>query len=154
MEINTNCVIYFYSTREKPYGCFSNFSFHGFELDGYWWHTSEHYFQAQKFLDTDIDWFHKIRQIKTPKNAAKMGRSREHILRSDWEEVKYKIMYRAVLCKFTTHQDIQDILLSTKNQQIVENSPIDYYWGCGKDGSGKNQLGKILMEVRDMLILN
>ncbi|HKC73877.1 MAG TPA: NADAR family protein, partial [Chloroflexota bacterium] len=41
--------IYFYSTREKPYGCFSNFSPHGFELDGVWWPTSEHYFQAQKF---------------------------------------------------------------------------------------------------------
>jgi hypothetical protein len=26
--------IYFYSAREKPYGCFSNFSPHGFELDG------------------------------------------------------------------------------------------------------------------------
>lgn len=41
--------IYFYSAREKPYGCFSNFSRHGFELDGQWWITSEHYFQAQKF---------------------------------------------------------------------------------------------------------
>jgi predicted NAD-dependent protein-ADP-ribosyltransferase YbiA (DUF1768 family) len=33
----------------------------------------------------------------------------------------------------------------------VENSPIDYYWGCGKDGSGKNKLGQILMEVREIL---
>ena len=40
--------IEFYSTR-GPYGAFSNFSPHGFELDGHWWPTSEHYFQAQKF---------------------------------------------------------------------------------------------------------
>jgi predicted NAD-dependent protein-ADP-ribosyltransferase YbiA (DUF1768 family) len=26
--------IRFYSSREEPYGCFSNFSHHGFELDG------------------------------------------------------------------------------------------------------------------------
>ena len=132
--------VYFYTSREKPYGCFSNFSLHGFELDGYWWITSEHYFQAQKFLDTDIDWFHKIREVKTPKDAAKMGRSRQHTLCFDWEEVKDEIMYQAVLCKFTTHQNIRDILISTKNQLIVENSPIDYYWGCGQDGSGKNKL--------------
>ena len=37
--------------REK-YGCFSNFSAHGFELDGLYWSTSEHYFQAQKFPGT------------------------------------------------------------------------------------------------------
>ncbi len=142
--------VYFYTSREKPYGCFSNFSLHGFELDGYWWITSEHYFQAQKFLDTDIDWFHKIREVKTPKDAAKMGRSRQHTLSLDWEQVKDEIMYQAVLCKFTTHQNIQDILISTKNQLIVENPPIDYYWGCGQDGSGKNKLGKILMEVRNI----
>jgi hypothetical protein len=27
----------------------------------------------------------------------------------------------------------------------------DYYWGIGVDGSGKNMLGKLLMEVRQAL---
>ena len=91
--------IYFYTTRDKQYGCFSNFSWHGFELDGFWWLTSEHYFQAQKFVETDKDWFDKIREVKMPKEAAKMGRSRKHPLRSDWEKVKDEIMQQAVLCK-------------------------------------------------------
>lgn len=60
-------------------------------------------------------------------------------------------MWQAVLYKFQTHPDIRDILLSTSNAEIVENSPIDFYWGCGADGSGKNMLGKILMEVRKIL---
>ena len=77
-----------------------------------------------------------------------MGRSREHPLREDWETVKDEVMYRAVLTKFTTHQDIKEILLATGEEHIVENSPIDYYWGCGKDGSGKNKLGEILIQVR------
>ena len=140
--------IYFYSTREKPYGCFSNFSAHGFELDNFWWYTSEHYFQAQKFVNTDVDWFNKMRTIKLPKEVAKMGRSRQHPLRTDWEQIKDNVMYRAVLCKFKTHEDIQQLLLDTGEKLIVENSPIDYYWGCGKDGSGKNKLGEILMQVR------
>ncbi|MDJ1167988.1 NADAR family protein [Roseofilum sp. BLCC_M154] len=143
--------IYFYSTREKPYGCFSNFSAHGFTLDELWWPTSEHYFQAQKFITTDLAWFEQIQRAKTPKDAAKMGRDRTHPLREDWEQVKEEIMFQGVLQKFTTHDELQQILLQTGEEEIVENSPIDYYWGCGKDGSGKNRLGVILMQVREQL---
>jgi len=80
-----------------------------------------------------------------------MGRDRSHPLRGDWEQVKDEIMQQAVLQKFKTHADIREILLSTSDELIVENSPIDYYWGCGKDGSGKNRLGEILMAVREIL---
>jgi len=140
--------IYFYSTREE-YGCFSNFSPHGFVLDNLYWSTSEHYFQAQKFVGTVH--LEDIRLVKTPKDAARMGRERIRPLRSDWEQVKDDIMRKAVLCKFTTHIDIKEILLSTGSEELVENSPIDYYWGCGQDGTGKNMLGIILMETRDAL---
>ncbi len=140
--------LYFYTTSD-PYGCFSNFSPHGFILDEIWWPTSEHYFQAQKFVGTPhVD---QIRQVKTPKDAARMGRDRSRPLRSDWEQVKDDIMRLAVLRKFETHADIREVLLSTGDELIVENSPIDYYWGCGADGSGKNRLGQILMEVRERL---
>ena len=143
--------IYFYSVREVPYGCFSNFSKHGVSLDGHWWPTTEHYFQAQKFVSTDPDWASKIRGVVTPKMAAKMGRDRTHPLRPDWEQVKDNIMHRAVLTKFSTHADIKTTLLNTGTQPIVENAPGDYYWGCGKDGSGQNKLGQILEAVRSTL---
>ncbi len=141
--------IYFYVEREKPYGCFSNFSPHGFMLDNQYWATSEHYFQAQKFVGTP--YLEKVRQTKTPKDAANIGRDRSLPLRRDWEQVKDDVMQKAVLKKFQTHADIQEILLSTSDVLLVENSPIDYYWGCGKDGTGKNRLGQILMEVREIL---
>ncbi len=80
-----------------------------------------------------------------------MGRDRSHPLRTDWERVKDEIMQQAVLQKFKTHADIREILLATGDELIVENSPIDYYWGCGKDGSGKNRLGEILITVREIL---
>lgn len=60
-------------------------------------------------------------------------------------------MHQAVLKKFLTHQDIQAILIATDDLLIVENSPTDYYWGCGKDKTGDNHLGKILMSVRQQL---
>jgi N-glycosidase YbiA len=141
--------IYFYSAREIPYGCFSNFSPHGFELDGKFWRTSEHYFQAQKFAGKPDE--EEVRKAKTPKEAANMGRERKRPLRRDWESVKDNVMRKAVRKKFETHKDIREILLATGDEMLVENTSGDYYWGCGTDGSGKNMLGKILMEVRAAL---
>ncbi len=140
--------IYFYNTQ-GAYGCFSNFSPHGFELDGVYWPTSEHYFQAQKFAGTEHA--EQIRKAASPMVAARMGRSRKRPLRPDWENVKDDVMRRAVLRKFETHADIRASLLGTGSGEIIENAPGDYYWGCGKDGSGQNKLGQILMEVRERL---
>jgi hypothetical protein len=140
--------IYFYTTGSE-YGCFSNFSAHGFELDGIYWKTSEHYFQAQKFAGTD--YVEQVRRASTPKQAAALGRRRDFPLRADWEQVKDDVMRRAVRRKFETHADIRDILLSTGDAPIVENAPGDTYWGCGKDGTGRNMLGIILMDVRAAL---
>ncbi|MFL5807381.1 MAG: NADAR family protein [Roseiflexaceae bacterium] len=138
--------IYFYSTRDA-HGCFSNFSAHGIELKGIWWPTSEHYFQAQKFAGTPHE--ELVQRAKTPKQAAEMGRDRSWPLRADWEQVKDNVMREAVLAKFLTHHDIQQILLDTGDEELIEATTNDYYWGCGTNNTGKNMLGKILMEVRE-----
>lgn len=140
--------IYFYSTVDD-YGEFSNFSRHGFELDGKYWKTSEHYFQAMKFVGTEYE--DKVREARTPKDAASLGRRRDWPLREDWEVVKEDVMRRAVLKKFQTHAELRDLLLSTGDEELVENARGDYYWGCGADGTGKNRLGVILMEIREQL---
>lgn len=141
--------VYFYSPREQPYGCFSNFSRHGIAVDGIWWPTVEHYFQAQKFADTP--YAERIQRASTPKQAAQLGRSRAIPLRADWEQVKDEIMLAAVQRKFATHEALRALLLATGDEEIVESSPIDYYWGCGADGSGLNRLGQTLMQVRARL---
>lgn len=140
--------IYFYKV-DAPYGCFSNFSPHGIYLDGYYWPTVEHYYQAQKFVGTaDAAIIPIIRAAKTANEAAFLGRARHRQYRPDWEAVKLSVMRSAVLLKFLSHLDIQAILLSTQEEMIVENSPTDYFWGCGADGTGQNHLGKILMDIR------
>lgn len=85
--------IYFYKVNEE-YGCFSNFSHHGFELDGKWWMTSEHYFQAQKFYGTE--YAELICLLDNPMKAAEMGKNRNLTLRGDWEEVKDDVMRKAI----------------------------------------------------------
>ena len=57
-------------------------------------------------------------------------------------------MLDAVRVKFATHPVPRDLLLSTGDALIVENAPMDAYWGCGPDGQGLNRLGQILMRVR------
>lgn len=142
--------IYFYKTNEK-YGFFSNFAHYGFELDEKWWMTSEHYFQAQKFYGTE--YVEIIRLLDNPMKAAKMGRNRNLPIREDWEEVKDDVMRKAVYAKFSQNIELKNILLDTDSEYIVENTSNDYYWGCGTNGSGKNMLGIILMEIRDKLKL-
>lgn len=46
-------------------------------------------------------------------------------------------MYQAVRKKFETHSQLHELLLATGDEEIVENAPGDYYWGCGKDSSGQ-----------------
>ena len=141
-------VIHFYSVN-ADFDCFSNFSPHPITLKGVTWPTSEHYFQAQKFAGTPDE--EEVRQAKSPMIAARMGRSRKRPLRKDWESVKDSIMQEAVLAKFTQHADLREILLGTGAATIVEHTENDGYWGDGGDGSGKNRLGRILMQVREEL---
>ncbi|NES23201.1 MAG: NADAR family protein [Symploca sp. SIO3E6] len=140
--------IYFYKVDE-PYGCFSNFSPHPIQVEGLYWPTVEHYYQAQKFVGTkDEKLISVIRDVQTPMEAAAIGRDSTHTLCPDWEQRKLQVMWRGLLKKFLTHTDIQKILLSTGEELIVEDSDRDYFWGCGQDKTGENQLGKMLMKLR------
>jgi ribA/ribD-fused uncharacterized protein len=141
-------VINFYATTDE-YGCFSNFSRHPIELGGKTWPTSEHYFQAQKFAGTEHE--EDVRNAPTAMIAARLGRSRERPLRRDWDDVKDRIMLEAVRAKFIQHDDLRAILLGTGDARLVEHTANDSYWGDGGDGSGRNRLGEILMQVREEL---
>jgi N-glycosidase YbiA len=141
-------VINFYSTSGE-YGCFSNFSRHSIFLNGKRWPTSEHFFQAMKFQGTEHE--EQVRMAKKPMEAASMGRERKRPLRRDWESVKDGIMLEAVRAKFTQHDDLKATLLGTGDAKLVEHTANDSYWGDGGDGSGKNRLGQILMQVRTEL---
>lgn len=140
--------IRFYSTVDE-YGEFSNFAGYPIKIGKRNWPTSEHYFQAMKFKDKSEQ--EKIRKSKSPMLAARMGRDRKRALRKDWESVKDQVMREAVMAKFTQHEELRELLLSTGQAKIVEHTTNDSYWGDGGNGKGKNRLGQILMEVRDRL---
>jgi len=137
--------IYFYSQTD-PFGEFSNFAPFGIAMDGAWWSTVEHYFQAQKF--GDAGYRERIRKASSPKDAKALGRMRDVAIRSDWESARDDIMLKAVRQKFRTHKVLTELLLGTGEEALAEAAPGDYYWGIGADGSGENRLGRILEQVR------
>ena len=161
--------IRFYGRTLNPkYWPFSNFYHAPFKDNtGTIWPTTEHYFQAMKFLPGSVDDQGRfIRKVicyaSTPKIAAGLGRNRSFPLREDWNNevpglegkgvlVKDAYMYRALTYKFTQHDFLRELLIGTNDAEIIEASPVDFYWGEGKDGSGKNILGKLLMQLREEL---
>jgi len=151
MKIPNPPTIYFYAQTD-PYAEFSNFAPYGVAVDDVWWRTVEHYFQAQKFHNEDYR--ERVRKSNKPKDAKALGMTRRIPLRDDWEDVKDLIMLDAVRIKFRTHETPRNLLLSTGNSDIVENAPMDAYWGCGPDGAGLNKLGRILMQVRSEIQVN
>lgn len=140
--------INFYGAR-NPYGEFSNFSPHPFQLKNKRWRTTEHYFQAQKFAGTAHE--EEVRFAQSPMIAARLGRMRSKPLRKDWEQVKEDVMREALRAKFTQHKELRDLLLSTGDRPLVEHTSNDSYWGDGGDGTGRNRLGALLVELRASL---
>jgi ribA/ribD-fused uncharacterized protein len=142
-------VIHFYSVSDE-HGYLSNFALYPIQLDGLRWPSSEHYFQAQEFVDEKQR--DAIRKAKTPMLAAKLGRDRKAKLRRDWESVKVSVMKKTVQAKFAQHDDLRSMLLATGDAKLVEHTENDAYWGDAGDGSGQNMLGRILMQVRTELL--
>ena len=140
----------YFNAQTEDFDWLSSFSRHGFELDGKYWPTVEHYVQAQKFTDTEF--VETIRLCGEARTARKLGGSRKHPRRADWDSVRDDVMRMAVRQKFRTHPDLSELLLATGDEELVESSPRDYYWGCGAKRTGKNMLGKILMELRQELM--
>jgi ribA/ribD-fused uncharacterized protein len=125
------------------------YSKHSFELDGQEWPSVEHYYQAMKFEDTDYR--EQIRTAAHPADAAKLGKSKRHGRRKDWDKVKETYMTRGIYIKCRTHPEVARALLATRNKPIIETSQYDYFWGCGRDLRGNNAYGKVLMNVREQL---
>lgn len=140
-------VINFYN-RDEPYYEFTNFwDRHPIVLDGQTWQTSEHYFQAQKFISFPAA-VEAVRTAPTPRAAFDIARRYDQLKRKDWDEAKDAVMFRVVFAKFTQHKYLHDLLWATGDAWLVEHTKNDNFWGDGGDGTGKNKLGQTLMRVR------
>lgn len=122
----------------------SNYYYSPIVFEGIHYPTVEHAFQAAKTLNNNKRL--EIAKMRTPGQAKKAGRTIS--LRPDWEEIKFDVMKKCVKSKFEDY-DLRNRLLSTGDVELIEgNWWNDTVWGVC-NGIGQNNLGKILMEVRD-----
>ena len=107
--------------------------------------SSEHAFVAAK--SSDVRDHEYIATIPTAGKAKQYGK--RLILHFDWDNIRVDIMRDIVRIKFSSNDDLREALINTGNEQLVEgNYWGDTFWGQSPVGTGQNNLGKILMEIR------
>ena len=144
--------VVYYINLDEEVKELSNFSRHPVEVDGVLYMTSEHYFQAAKFFETEPEWAKAIASTRWPSEAFKMGKDRSHKIDPNWDTSSALYhMERVLFEKVKQHKVIYDKLLATGNAYIVERADWDDIWGDGKNRVGKNQLGRLWMKVRNEL---
>lgn len=170
--------ILFFDEKDANTGFLSNF--HKLRtplsVEGKLYATSEHYYQALKFdypgADAPtLEYAELVRTADTPNKSRLLAKQKTGggykwrtalnptiaryaqtaKLRPQWEENKLDMMRRALKVKFTQQPELRAKLLATGDAPLAENSPFDSYWGLGRDQSGTNWLGKLLMRVRSEL---
>ena len=124
----------------------SNFYPSPIEMYGDIYPTVEHAFQAAKAAMV-ID-RQRIRNASSPALAKSLGR--EVLLRPLWDSMRLSVMERLLERKFAIPA-LRAMLLGTGNQELIEgNTWGDTFWGICH-GQGDNQLGKLLMKIREEL---
>src|SRR5882672_8379333 len=136
--------INFYTPK---YYVFNNFSAHAIEFGGEVYPTSEHAYQAAKC--TDPQGREAIRNARSPSQAKLLANETYSAAKDpDWGSKKVAVLEEILRAKVDQHPEAQEALRASGNEDIVEDSPTDYFWGEGADGSGQNMLGRLWMKIR------
>ncbi len=130
----------------EEYGFLSNFHPVPVFFDGVLYADNEAAYQAQKCEKPE----ERLAFAQLSADEAKrMGR--KAALRSDWEDVKIPLMKAIVRAKFEQHPDLAARLMETGSKPLFEgNYWRDLFWGVDmRTGEGRNELGRILMALRE-----
>lgn len=123
----------------------SNMSKAAVDFEGDIYSCVEAAFQAAKLVNREER--ARFIKVKNPVWARRMGRSIKNI-RSDWDEVKLRIMETLIRQKFSNSETLRKKLLATGRRNIAEDNDWgDNFWGI-VNGVGQNHLGRIIMKIR------
>ena len=155
-------IIPFWRPHEE-YGEFSNWFFSSMIIDNVQYANVEQYMMSEKAkLFGDMDIYNKIMNSNSPKEYKDLGRLVKNFDEKIWNENKYPIVLKGCLAKFSSNRNLKEKLLLTGDAILVEASPYDRIWGVKLSKNdprindpnqwlGENLLGKVLMEVREIL---
>ncbi|HDR4441430.1 TPA: NADAR family protein [Bacillus cereus] len=149
--------MYFRKTKEK-FGGLSNMAA-GYPLfvNNIKILTSEALYQACRYPHLPgVQW--QIIDQKSPMTAKMKSKKYKTDSRKDWDRVRLQIMRWSIRVKLVQNWgEFSQLLLSTDNKDIVEESLKDDFWGAIPFDRnllvGTNALGRLLMELREELKL-
>ncbi|CAB1099916.1 unnamed protein product [Ectocarpus sp. CCAP 1310/34] len=149
----------------KPPSVFSQWTPSAFDVLGVRYSCGEQLMMSEKAkLFGDMTSYDKIMAATDPKTHKFLGRNVRPFDYAEWERRREEIVLTGSYAKFAQNHDMKHHLLETGTRLLAEASPFDRVWGIGMSAccpdasdsskwaaSGKNLLGKALMEVRRLL---
>lgn len=143
-KLDTDTQVFFY---EQDFYVLSNFSAFMVQFADLAFPTSEHAYHWHKFPSDPLKQ-RSIQVANSAHEAFKMAERWKQYRREDWDDVKVGIMRQILLAKVTQHEYVRRKLLATGDRELIEDSWRDDYWGWGPNRDGRNQLGKLWMDIR------
>jgi ribA/ribD-fused uncharacterized protein len=134
------------SEFQGQYRFLSNFWPAVVQLDGVYYPSVEHAYQASK--SNQASWRLYIGEADSPGLAKRRAREiPKEYQNSDWMSMRQEIMFDLLKQKFASGK-LRDQLLATGDEELVEgNTWGDTFWGMC-NGKGENHLGRMLMKIR------
>lgn len=145
-RLDTETQIFFY---ENEFYVFSNFSAFTTQWKGKLYPTSEQAYQAERYEDESTK--ELIRTARSAHEAFVYAMTHKDADRKDWDDVRVSIMKDILRAKVEQHPYVKQKLLESGTKELIEDSWRDDFWGWGPNKDGKNQLGKLWMELRSEL---
>lgn len=150
-------VVVVYKTKEDFGGLSNMASGYPLQINGVRILTTEALYQACRFPHIPEVQREIIGQ-HSPMTAKMKSKPHRKDSRSDWDDVRYKVMRWCLRVKLAqNYEEFGRLLLATRDRPIVEQSRKDDYWGAkltdetGGTLVGQNVLGRLLMELREKL---
>jgi ribA/ribD-fused uncharacterized protein len=112
--------------------------------------TAAHLYHALKFAHR-VDLLEQIRMQPSPEAAQTLARRLKDSQPANWHEVRVGYMDLVIKEKFAQHPELRKVLKNTGTRELRYVDPDDYWWGIGRDHTGRNELGKALMRLRAKL---
>lgn len=167
MDWNVSDFVFFWGHTDRGAGltnaCLSQWFPCSFVVDGQYYNCAEQYMMAEKarvFGDEEVrqQILSEYNQMTIKKLGRKVGGYNDEV----WRNVRFDVVVKGNVAKFSQNEKLMDFLVGTCNMVIAEASPKDEVWGIGFEETapeasnpskwqGTNLLGFALMEVRDVL---
>lgn len=145
-----NDPILFYPKEFYPLCNFSAFTVR--MDDGIIYPTSEHAYQAQRYIRNEYwDIAIAIRKAPSAHEAFQIAQANKHLALPSWQDEKFDVMKEILFLKANQHPYVMQKLMESGDRTLIEDSWRDDIWGWGPNKDGQNRLGLLWMEVRDEL---